>query len=283
MKPNQEQMPFKPLIQPTELHQHNPAWWFLFYRNELLVNVEEEMPIPVFALNPAELTLQPLRTHFLGTLREVPSYVAELPENQELPEGYEFRSMRELFVSLPEDFYGITNYASQIATWARTHQFCGQCGTATVNRMHERAVECPACGLANYPRLAPSIIVAITKGDQLLLGRAPHWREGWYSVLAGFVEPGETLEGCVEREVMEEVGIKVKNIRYFGSQPWPFPNSLMIGFTAEHASGEITPDPSEIEDAQWFTKDALPNLPSKISIARKLVEWYLNEYLTNKS
>lgn len=276
-----DMIPFKPLIQPKEEHAHSPAWWFLFHRNELLVNVEEDTPIPVFTINPAELGLNPLRTQFLGTLRAIPSYVAELAEDQDIPQGYEYRSLRDLFVSLPEDFYTISNYASQIATWAQTHQFCGRCGTATIARKDERAMECPNCNLVNYPRLAPSIIVAITKGDKLLMGRSPHWREGWYSVLAGFVEAGETLEACVEREVMEEVGIKLKNIRYFGSQPWPFPNSLMIGFTAEYASGQITPDPAEIEDAQWFTKDTLPNLPSQISIARKLVEWYLNEYLPN--
>jgi NAD+ diphosphatase len=136
---------------------------------------------------------------------------------------------------------------------------------------------CPKCGLLSFPRLSPAIIVAVVHGSKILLARANHFADGFYSVLAGFVEPGETLEECVRREVQEEVGLQVKNIRYFGSQPWPFPHSLMIGFTAEFAGGHITIDGAEIADAAWFSPADLPRIPGEISIARRLIDWFLED------
>ena len=131
------------------------------------------------------------------------------------------------------------------------------------------------CGLLQFPRLSPAIIVLVRRGERLLLARSRQTPPGMYSVLAGFVEPGETLEQAVEREVKEEVGISVSNIRYFGSQPWPFPHSLMIGFTAEHAEGELDIDRNEMEDAGWYSVDRLPMLPPPISIARRLIDDFL--------
>jgi NAD+ diphosphatase len=139
----------------------------------------------------------------------------------------------------------------------------------------ERAKECPRCGLLVFPRLSPAIIVLVERGHQMLLGRPRHFPPGLYSVIAGFVEPGETLEDAVMREVQEEVGIAIKDLRYFGSQSWPFPHSLMVGFTATYAGGEISLDEMEMEDAGWFTADNLPTLPGKISIARELIDWFL--------
>jgi NAD+ diphosphatase len=146
----------------------------------------------------------------------------------------------------------------------------------------ERAKECLKCGLLHFPRLAPAIIVLVERGNQLLLARSRHFIPGLYSVIAGFVEPGETLEQAVEREVREEVGIAIKDIRYFGSQPWPFPHSLMIGFTATYAGGNIFLSDSEIEDAGWFTSQNLPALPGKISIARKLIDWFLEKHCAER-
>ena len=158
--------------------------------------------------------------------------------------------------------------------WNQNHQYCGKCGGLTRNRANERAKFCPKCGWINYPRLSPAIIVAVRKDHQILLAHSQRFSGKFYSVLAGFVEPGETLEACVEREVREEVGITLKNISYFGSQPWPFPDSLMIAFTAEYAGGDIKIDTSEITDAGWFSVDSLPPIPSKISIARRLIDWF---------
>jgi NAD+ diphosphatase len=136
----------------------------------------------------------------------------------------------------------------------------------------ERARQCPSCGQTHYPRIAPAVMALVRKGDELLLARSPHFPAGMHSALAGFVEAGESLEQCVHREVKEEVGLEVTNLRYFSSQPWPFPHSLMIAFNCDYAGGEITPEPGEIEAAAWFWIDDLPVLPNRISIARRLID-----------
>ena len=175
--------------------------------------------------------------------------------------------------------WAIAGRAVQIAEWARTHRFCGRCGTPTELSATDRSMKCPACGLMAYPRLAPAMITLVTRGEgdeqEALLARGVQFRAPMYSCLAGFVEPGESLEQAVVREVREEVGIEVGNVRYWGSQPWPFPHSLMIGFQAEWVSGDIVCDPAEILDAQWYRRDSLPNIPPRISIARKLIDAWL--------
>ena len=189
----------------------------------------------------------------------------------------EFEGLRQVYGRLDEDLFWISARAIQIIDWDKTHQFCGRCGTRTRLLDKERARECPQCSLLHFPRLAPAIIVLIERGRELLLARSRRFVPGMYSVLAGFVEPGETLEEAVVREVREEVGISIGSIRYFESQPWPFPHSLMIGFTATYEGGEISLDDKEIEDAAWFTPENLPPLPGKISIARKLIDAFLEK------
>jgi NAD+ diphosphatase len=162
--------------------------------------------------------------------------------------------------------------AVQILEWDRTHQFCGACGIPTEQASGERAKRCPRCRLTVYPRISPAMMALVTKGNQLLLGRGVNFPPGRYSALAGFVEAGETIEECVAREVREETNIEIKNPRYFASQSWPFPNSLMIAFTAEYAGGEMRHDPAELADAQWFDLDALPQMPPRLSIARALID-----------
>ncbi len=182
--------------------------------------------------------------------------------------------LRELLVTLPEGESGLLSKGVQLLRHHTMNVFCGRCGTRTRQHQKERALWCPACENLIFPRLSPAIIVRITDGDRILLARSPRFIPGMYSVIAGFVEPGETLEEAVRREVREEVGIGIDEIRYFGSQPWPFPDSLMIAFTAIYSSGEIRPDQVEIEDAGWFTCSDLPALPSPASIARKLIDEY---------
>jgi NAD+ diphosphatase len=172
--------------------------------------------------------------------------------------------------------------AVQLVEWGRTHRFCGRCGTPTEPASGERAMRCPACGLSAFPRLAPAMITLVTRGDdgpdqEALLARGVQWRVPMYSCLAGFVEPGESLEGAVVREVMEEVGLTVGDVRYQSSQPWPFPHSLMCGFRARWVDGDIEPDETEIVDAGWFRRDNMPNIPPGISIARKLIDAWLQE------
>ena len=149
---------------------------------------------------------------------------------------------------------------------------CGHCGAATVIKDGERARECPRCGELSYPRISPAVIVRVTRGEEILLARARRFPPGFYSVLAGFVEPGETLEECVRREVREETGVELRDLSYFASQPWPFPHSLMVAFTAAHASGDIRVDASELVDAGWYGRDSLPRLPDPLTVARRLID-----------
>lgn len=255
--------------------QTEPAWWFAFSGNRLLVHLEPSMaPIP-FVVDFRELGLTSLRRNYLGHLDGRHCYAIELAEETSPPKGMGFEGLRQAYGRLDEDLFWIAARAVQIVEWDRTHQFCGQCGAPLKTRMTERAKECPRCGLLHFPRLSPAMIVLVQKGRELLLARSRHFLPGMYSVLAGFVEPGESLEEAVAREVREEVGLTIKDIRYFGSQNWPFPHSLMIGFTATYAGGEISLNDEEIEAAGWFTADALPPLPGNISIARKLIDWFV--------
>lgn len=165
--------------------------------------------------------------------------------------------------------------AAQFVEWERMHRYCGHCGTPTVVKAGEDARECPACGALFFPRIAPAVIVLVRDGSRILLARNHRFPPGRYSTIAGFVEPGETLEEAVSREVAEEVGVSVRNIQYFGSQPWPFPHSLMVGFVAEYAGGEVRLQESEIADARWFGPDFLPDLPPPWTIARRMINWFL--------
>lgn len=220
--------------------------------------------------------LETVRQQFLGWFDSRPCYAVELAPSVKPPDGLAFSNLRPLYAPLGEALFMVAGRAVQIIAWDRNHQFCGRCGTKTVEMSSDRAKRCPECGLSHYPRLAPSMIVAVHRDNQILLARSPHFAPGMYSVLAGFVEPGETIEQTVAREVMEEVGIRVTNIRYFGSQPWPFPNSLMIAFTADYLSGEFRLDRLEIEDAGWYTADKLPKIPPHASIARHLIDEFVN-------
>ena len=261
-------------IVPPEVRSE-PAWWFVFQESKLLVDEEPSGVNLPCLIDFAKLGLAPLREHYLGRLDHRPCYAVEVAEGTIPPAGMAFEGLRQVYGRLDEDLFWIAARAVQIVDWDRTHQFCGRCGVPLRTKTDERAKECPQCGLLHFPRLAPAIIVLVERGSKLLLARSRHFMPGMYSVLAGFVEPGESLEEAVVREMKEEVGIEIKDIKYFGSQPWPFPHSLMIGFTATYASGEISLTDEEIEDAGWFTIDKLPRIPGKISIARKLIDGFL--------
>ena len=251
--------------------------WFVFRGRELLVVPAGEALALPRAAEAAELGVEPLRVLELEPVDGCPCRAAEAPAGWEPPGGMELRGLRSTWGLLDDAHFRMAGRAVQLVDWDRTHRFCGACATETRVVAGERARACPACGLVAYPRLSPAVIFLIRRGDRILLGRHAGLPEGMYSTLAGFVEPGETLEEAVAREVAEEVGISVRDVRYFGSQPWPFPNSLMIGFTAEHAGGEIVVDRAELEDAGWFAADALPTIPPKLSIARALIDSFLAE------
>jgi NAD+ diphosphatase len=265
---------------PAEAH------WFVFRGDELLVEMgptvapSDDLRVkarPAWAKLPLQknhnwLGSGAARTLYLGRLGGMQCWAAELAGGAEAPAGMAWAGLRSLFTVLDDAQFALAGRALQLVAWDRTHQYCGRCGTPTVAKADERVRVCPACKLSAYPRVAPAIMALVTRGTQLLLARSPHFPPGMYSALAGFVEPGESLEQCLAREVHEEVGVRVNNIRYFASQPWPFPHSLMIAFVCDWVSGEVQPQETEIEEAKWFEVLQLPKLPSKISIARRLID-----------
>lgn len=249
---------------------------YLFAAQGLELLVEERdgaVSIPRGAL------LEPLTegAHFLGTLDGVDCYATAWPKGKVPPEGLRLVGARGLFRRVDEVVLGVAGRALAIAEWDISHRFCGRCATPTELVPGERARRCPSCRMPFYPRISPAIIVLVTRGDSLLLARAASFPEPFFGTLAGFVEAGESLEEAVHREVKEEVGIEVKNLRYFGSQPWPFGRSLLVGFTAEHAGGELRVDGQEIIEAGWFTAGNLPRIPPRLSIARHLIDAFLEK------
>ena len=269
-------------IDPPQ-EKSEPAWWFVFIVHTLIVREEgEALSIP-FIQDVTALGVQPIREWYLGTLNGHHCYCAEASENISLPEGMVSYGLRYLYRRIEEPLHKIAMKASHIIEWDRTDRYCSRCRMEMNRAKGMRAKECPSCGFLSFPRISPAIIVLIERDNRVLLARVKRFTAELYSVLAGFVEPGESLEEAAKREIEEEVGIRIRNIRYFGSQPWPFPDSLMIGFTAEYESGEITIDETEISDAGWFDPDNLPTIPGKISIARQLIDWFVEAKLREKN
>ena len=244
------------------------ALFFALRGGELLLSATEPVAIPL----GDQIDLDETLPCFLGWLDGQPCYAVE--HERDAPPGLQLVGLREAFGLLPEPVWIVAGRAAQILMWDRTHRFCGQCGGPTVDAVGERAKRCPVCELSFFPRLSPAVIVLVERGHEALLARGPRFPPGRFALVAGFVEPGESLEDAVRREIEEEVGILVDRVTYFGSQPWPFPNSIMIGFFAQYAGGELRPDATEIEDARWFTADAMPSVPPRLSIARKLIDAY---------
>ncbi|TAG70311.1 MAG: NAD(+) diphosphatase [Burkholderiales bacterium] len=212
----------------------------------------------------------------LGTWQSSTWIARQFDEAAILADDHKSLGLRALFGKLDNDSVAIASLGLQLLEWDRTHQHCGACGTPTTRERHERARRCPACGHTSYPRISPAMMCLVTHGNQILLARNANFPPGRYSALAGFLEAGESVEDAVHREVREEVGIEVRNLRYFASQSWPFPHSLMIAFTAEYASGELKPNGTEIVDAIWCDRETLPELPPEVSIARALIDHTLS-------
>ena len=267
---------FTPGIQAPKDSGDAPVLCFVFRKRELLVT--DSFGLPGFeTLNKS--ALDSVRSQYLGILGAAPCHSIEVPPEATAPPGMAFRDLRVLYGNMDETLHAVAGRAVQIMEWDRTHQYCGACGKTTELSTSDRSRICPACRLPQFPRLSPAMIVAVERDDEILLARSPHFPAGIYSVLAGFVEPGESAEEAVAREVMEEAGIRVKDIQYFGSQPWPYPNSLMLGFRASYDSGEIQIGEEEIEDARWFRADEMPNFfPGRMSIS----QWLIHDFLERK-
>ena len=261
--------------------------WFLCAENEVVLRRE---PGPVADGLPRSASLLPstdeLRAlgldlggaQLVGTLggQDCLALPFEQPRGS-LPAALELVGLRKLWGRLDDALFPIAGRANQLAHFAATHRFCGRCGGATARDPVERAFRCPACRLTCYPRISPAIITLVRRGDEALLATSGRFPVPFFSTLAGFSEVGESLEETLAREVREEVSLEVQNVRYFGSQPWPFPHSLMIGFTADYAGGEIKVDGVEIKEARFFRADALPQIPPRLSIARRLIDAWVRE------
>jgi NAD+ diphosphatase len=257
-----------------------PAWWFIFSKRKLLVSAEGPEPAVLLIRNLADLGIHSNGEIHLGSLAGKPCYGAVLIDQAAaLPSGLGFQDLWGLHGRLDPDFIPIAFRALHLLDWSQKTRFCKRCGNEMQTKAGPPTRECPVCGYMSFPRISPAVIVLVERENQCLLASSPRFKANFYSVLAGFAEPGETLEETVAREVYEETGIEVTDIRYFGSQPWPFPDSLMIAFTARYAGGEIRVDGEEILDARWFTSDQLPKIPGKISIARQLIDWFVGKHL----
>ena len=261
---------FIPLLKSPKIF--NGETMVLVYHNMdiLVVKENRHSRLPDYNLISSyyDLSIMPIA---LGIMDGVYYSAIHVDNRNDIPVGTEFMKVRHLYKISNENLFYLAGFGHQIADWDRSFRFCGKCGANTVNHPDERAKLCPNCGHVIYPKISPAVICSVTRGDEILLARGSKFSKPVYSVLAGFVEPGETLEETVKREIMEETSITVKNIKYFGNQPWPFSSSMMMAFTADYASGEIKIDNKEIIDAAWYKAANLPLLPTSHSIAHRLI------------
>lgn len=259
---------FEPAIVIPAHLTGKPGRWFLFDDRRQLLLVDGKPMV-----GPADLP-GVSDVHVLGTEPDGAVWTGRVDRDFEPPVDAHFADLRQAFTVLSEPEWVLAGRAAQVLTWDADHRYCSRCGAETESHDSERARACPACGHMAFPRLTPAVIMLVERDDgQALLAWGRQFPGRFFSALAGFVEPGETLEQTVHREVKEEVGVDVANVRYFGSQPWPFPHSLMIGFNADYAGGDLQIQESEIVEAGWFRHDELPPVPKgRMSIAGWLLE-----------
>ena len=215
---------------------------------------------------------------FIGYLNDKPCHILEIDEDSKLDNDLILTPLRNLLGRIPDSLFTICSRSLQLSEWRRNNQFCGVCGTKMKMHETERAMFCECNNVLVYPRISPCVIVLVTRGEELLLAHNKNFPGTFYSTLAGFIEAGESAESAIHREIFEEVKVRVQNIKYFGSQSWPFPSQLMLGYHAEYLEGEITPDGEEIDLADWFHYKDLPNVPTgNISISGQLIESYIEK------
>jgi NAD+ diphosphatase len=254
----------------------DPRGHWLIVQDQSLVVVPEgaEFRLPTGDL-PSGLCGEPGPPLWLGTFRGTPCWATSLGRDTGIPAGFHRETLIPMRgTRLPDDLLSLGGMAMQALHWENTSQHCPRCGAATERIGGEWGKRCPRCRYEHYPHLHPAVITLVRDGDRCLLARKADWTPGRYALVAGFVDNGESLEAAVHREVKEEVGVEVKDLQYAGSQNWPFPSQLMVGFVADYAGGDITIDPEELEDARWFPFDALPDGPSRHSIARFILDTY---------
>lgn len=255
--------------------------WLVFQGYRILVSDDPSARFFPELKDAGWLGLPEISRHFIGYYNTGQTdqgdgkgvFAVAVADDAAAPEGYHFEDLRRVLGRVSDEQFGMAGRALQILEWDRFHRYCGRCGIPTASHPHgERAKVCPSCATSYYPRINPCVIVLVTRGEELLLARAQRFNRPMYSTLAGFIEAGETAEETLVREVMEEVGVQVRNVRYFASQSWPFPGNLMLGFHAEYAGGDIVAQEEEIADAQFFHYTSLPQIPPAGSIAHALIQ-----------
>ncbi|MCK4608689.1 MAG: NAD(+) diphosphatase [Gammaproteobacteria bacterium] len=264
---------FKPLHQPCPVPEEKD-FLFCYENNKIGLTLNNELPI---VSDIAALT-DKSKLHCFG---QVDCHKCFLLERDQLKFPLNFKQIRLANSLLSSERYSAVALGNHIAHWRANNIYCGKCGADMEDHILERARFCPACNNIVYPRISPCIIVLVTHGEKMLLARSPHFPPQIMSALAGFIEPGESLEQAIIREVKEEVGVEINQLQYVASQPWPFPDSLMLGFTAKYVSGDICIDNDEIESADWFDRNNLPPLPHEMSIARHLIELHLQSCIAS--
>ena len=258
------------------MSDNTTALWFIFHDKKLLLVPEKK---GIAALPHIHDKSRPdkraVRVHELGYFENWPCFACvleKIPDDLSSCIPVDLRASYEI---LDEALYLVAGRGSMLAHWNRFSQFCPACGAETVPAL-PISKKCPSCGHEIFPHIAVATIVLVRKQDSILLIRAHSLRGSGHGLVAGFLEPGETLEECVAREVLEETGLFIGNIRYFASQPWPYPSGLMVGFTADYVSGDIQIQAEELSSAAFYPREGLPSLPAKLSIARRLVDDWLN-------
>mgnify|MGYP002406066086 CR=1 FL=1 len=251
----------------------NNVYWFIFFNDQLLLQKKGETYTIPYSINPPVPVKNVLEVNLLEDMLACTASVdTPLEETAEyLPMG-----LRASYDYLDPILHKIAGKAYELIYWDQHSRFCPSCGTKTVMQT-TISKQCPNCKYEIYPVVSPAILVLIRKGDAILLVHARNFRGSFYGLVAGFLETGETLEECVRREVMEETGLEINNITYFGNQPWPYPSNLMVGFIADYVSGTIRLQDEELSEGAFFTKDNLPELPRKLSLARKMIDWWLEQ------
>lgn len=252
-------------------------YYFVFCKGDIMLERLEDGTYTIPYLEQAPTEIKPwtnvMNISPLGD-RDVRTYRIDTPVTND--SRYEMCGLRPSYYKLPFELYLKAGKCQEILYWDQNTLYCGVCGAPM--KMHtDISKRCTECGKEVWPQLATAIIVLVHRGDEVLLVHAKNFRSNFFGLVAGFVETGETLEEAVHREVMEETGLTIDNIRYFGSQPWPYPCGLMVGFEADYVSGEIKLQQEELAAGAWFTKDNLPTIPEKLSIARKLIDYWLEK------
>jgi len=251
----------------------NNVYWFIFFNDQLLLQKKGETYTIPYSINPPVTVKNVLEVNLL---EDMPACTASMDTPLEETAEYLPMGLRASYDYLDPVLHKLAGKAYELIYWDQHSRFCPSCGTKTVMQT-TISKQCPNCKYEIYPVVSPAILVLIRKGDAILLVHARNFRGSFYGLVAGFLETGETLEECVRREVMEETGLEINNITYFGNQPWPYPSNLMVGFIADYVSGTIRLQDEELSEGAFFTKDNLPELPRKLSLARKMIDWWLEQ------